>query len=609
MRAVCSVLFFFTIFVTTPLLADQKGARVDAEVARLAQSREWLALLHYPRGGGQSYVVDEQFFLSPMGRRDPVAELQASMSGLVADRELLCRYPARYQYLLRHGLISAQTLDHCQEYLVWRKKLDVQRVVLVLAASYLNSPSSMYGHSFLRLDPGGERAASPFLSYALNFGAQIPPGENGMLYAYRGIFGGYPGFFSLQPYYEKIQEYTRLENRDMWEYQLTLSQPEIEILLSHSWELNGVRFGYYFFDQNCAYRLLELLEVARSSLDLTTGFERAAMPVDTIRRVVDDSLVDDVGYRASRRSELDALTEELGRKEKRIVRALAEGRLDVDAASLETYSEAMQQQLLMAAYRLLRYRYNKGPREPEIARRSLLLLRSANALGKVALPEPERPARPDQGHATSLFALELGELESRTFANMEWRISYHDAIDSISGYPPGASLEMGQLRLRWQEEEGLKLQQFVPVHIRSLSPRDAFSSPISWQVRGIAERLPGGESPLVTAVHGGAGGTWNVLGGNSYLMPSVRLEHNTEFEHNWQFAPGAVLGQLWQGRNQSAELSLSYFNFLDEGERWRYGFSVNQRLTDNQALRLRLERMTRRGQEYDEVALSWRWYW
>lgn len=84
--------------------------------------------------------------------------------------------------------------------------------------------------------------------------------------------GGYPGLFALVPYQEKLSEYRSLENRDLWEYRLNLTQAETERMVEHVWELKQIKFDYFFFDENCSYRLLELLQVARPSLRLTGQF-------------------------------------------------------------------------------------------------------------------------------------------------------------------------------------------------------------------------------------------------------------------------------------------------------------------------------------------------
>ncbi|RJT69815.1 DUF4105 domain-containing protein, partial [Escherichia coli] len=51
------------------------------------------------------------------------------------------------------------------------------------------------------------------------------------------------------------------------------------------WELKQVRFDYYFFDENCSFRLLELMEIARPGIELTEQFPLTAIPTDTVRLV------------------------------------------------------------------------------------------------------------------------------------------------------------------------------------------------------------------------------------------------------------------------------------------------------------------------------------
>src|SRR5690606_40623126 len=48
---------------------------------------------------------------------------------------------------------------------------------------------------------------------------------------------------------------------------------------------------YYFFDENCAYRLLALIDLARPSVDLVDQVSTLrAIPSDTVRLVVGNNL-------------------------------------------------------------------------------------------------------------------------------------------------------------------------------------------------------------------------------------------------------------------------------------------------------------------------------
>ncbi len=79
---------------------------------------------------------------------------------------------------------------------------------------------SVFGHTLLRISSSYK---SPLLSSAVNYAANDTD-SNGLLYAFKGIFGFYPGYFSLLPYHQKLNDYSGVEHRDIWEYTLNLSQ-------------------------------------------------------------------------------------------------------------------------------------------------------------------------------------------------------------------------------------------------------------------------------------------------------------------------------------------------------------------------------------------------
>ena len=102
-----------------------------------------------------------------------------------------------------------------------------------------------------------------------------------------------------------------------------MSAAQIDLLLAHTWELRNINFDYYFFDENCSFRLLELLEVALPGLDLTSQFAYAAMPVDTVRAVVESGLAEAPSYRPSKRRELEAVLAGLDGEQRKLVLQLA----------------------------------------------------------------------------------------------------------------------------------------------------------------------------------------------------------------------------------------------------------------------------------------------
>ncbi|MFN3680932.1 MAG: DUF4105 domain-containing protein, partial [Nitrospira sp.] len=280
--------------------------------ARLAEEREWRLLLHYKTDWLGRLVSEEDdpgFFLSPRGKYDPEAELEATIRAFFSaepvgrsQQPAQCAFIARYHWLKERLHFDDQRLAPlaCERYHRWRAELNPEGVSLIFPAAFLNNPASMFGHTFLRIDQQGQTEHTRLLAYTIEYAADVPP-QAGVEYAFKGIFGGYKGFFSTPPYYLKVQAYRDIENRDMWEYRLNLSPSQVDRLLLHAWEMGNAYFDYFFFKENCSYHILSLLEYANPALHLRDRFRFWTIPADTVRALVDHpGLVLDATYRPSR---------------------------------------------------------------------------------------------------------------------------------------------------------------------------------------------------------------------------------------------------------------------------------------------------------------------
>jgi hypothetical protein len=282
-----------------------------AQRQRLADSRAWFALLHYKPGGllqqWESQADDAAFFLAADGKYNPQAELVATIRAMAepvlddVDQHPQCRFPARYHWLQQQLPISAARLPpiDCSSLNEWFDTIRPGSLTLVFPSAYINSPSSMFGHTLLRINPDDHRKDSPLVAYALNYAANADATDSALIFSIKGLIGGYPGVFSIVPYYEKIKEYSDLENRDVWEYELDLTPSELRQLMRHAWEVRYIQFDYFFLTENCSYHMLSLMEAARPGLALTSQFEIKAIPSDTVRAVIEAELVTQVSYRPS----------------------------------------------------------------------------------------------------------------------------------------------------------------------------------------------------------------------------------------------------------------------------------------------------------------------
>ncbi|QJI33936.1 Lnb N-terminal periplasmic domain-containing protein [Pseudomonas sp. ADAK13] len=611
-------LAYLALFACAPLYAAPHLD--DQRLQQLANEPFWLSLGHYESGkfeGWRSYVSDKKFFLAPDGAHHPDQELKATVEALYApaslgEKHAQCVYPARTRWLKDQlHLTDLPALD-CKEFKQWFKDVAPHSAVMIFPAAYLNSPSSMFGHTLLRIDQADVQSNNTaLLSYAINFGAYIEGSDNSILYAWKGLMGGYPGLFALVPYQEKLSEYRSLENRDLWEYRLNLSQVETERMVEHVWELKQIQFDYFFFDENCSYRLLELLQVARPTLRLTEQFPLTAIPTDTVKAVKEAGLVEKIDYRPSRERELLERAKPLSSDEQQWVLKISDDQKQLQEPGFKAIAKDRQALIIDAAYRLGRYRANGLERDTERSQRSFELLRAINQNPAPDL-KIERPGLPEDGHESRTWQAGIGTRGDKAFGEYGLRMAYHDLNDNAEGFPLGAQIEILQMKLRQYEGNHWQLQQLDLATIRSLTPRNALLQPWSWQVTGGLERVPGkhDDETLVSHVNGGAGGTWqlrdDMLG---FALGTVRVEHNSDFGEAISPAAGFNTGVLW--RNPLGNLSLeAKGDFFTNGE-VRRSISLNQQweLSRNLGLRLSAQReYSHLATPVNEVMLEVKWY-
>ena len=599
----------------SPLSLGHQQALDQAVALNLAGLSYWQSLLHMELSRfsqSTSYVDDKKFFLSEQGYQNAEQELLATINAFFETPETQCRFPARKLFLASQLVIDFTDVD-CTEYRQWRKTINTDSVVLVFASSYLNSPSSMYGHTFLRFDPPNVDSGSTLLSYALNFGANTNEDDNGFLYAYRGLAGGYPGLFAANPYYEKVKEYSRLENRDLWEYRLNLNEQEIDRMMAHIWELNLINFDYYFFDENCSFRLLELLDVARPGLYLTAHFPVVAIPVDTVKAVADAGLVDQVYYRSSNQTQLQQGIAKLDSQQQLQTLAFA-GDAEQTPSGFDEVSVVRQGEVVSVAYDYLRYLHDDQQRDDAIAANSFNLLRR---LAKYPIRQKannvksNRPVDPIKGHGSTLFAVTGGYQDEQWFGDVEWRIAYHDLLDPLDGYPTDTSLNMGRVVFRAQQGESLQLQRLDVLEINSLYPRDRFFKPLAWQVNmGFDRQHTKIKDQLVPQLNAGVGASFHgPFQGRLFSLLRARTEYNPSFERNVDIAGGVRFGYLRQYAVGSTVLQAEQLYFTGGVKRSAIEVGQSIHLAANVSLRFSFKRTINDSEGVNEASLAYRYYY
>ena len=531
---------------------------------RLAERPEWIKLVQYVPNliapGVHGLVDSPQFYNAPDGKNNPRAELEATLASFYSDIEESneqqnpqCLFIARYTWLNQQLAFDPHRLPRheCQRYQKWHDTLNPSGLTLIFASAYLNNPSSMYGHPLVRVDAKDQDEQTRLLAYAITFAANTDE-TNGLAFAVKGLFGGYPGVFSIMPYYVKVREYSNLENRDLWEYRLNLAPEEVDRVLMHAWELGSAYYQYYFFDENCAYHLLGLLQVARPELDLTSQFRWWAIPSDAVREIAGQpGIVKQVVYRPASATVVKYRLAALNEQELGLVKDLSKGRIAADDPALRALSGDRAAAVFEAGQDYVNYRRIIGKNDvadPAGLARELLTARShLDIVGHE--PEVPMPAiHPDQGHGSSRFTLGAGRNGGRDFQELSARATYHDIMDSDGGYARGAQIEFFSLALRRYDSGAGRVERFTPVNILSLTPRDDFFQPMSWKISAGWQRvrIPDGSEPLAFSLDGGTGGAWSDKSDTSlwYAMFDSGARLGRNLEYGYALGAGASAGGL-----------------------------------------------------------------
>jgi len=231
--------------------------------------KTWHRLLHYKKTlkGYKSSVLSEKFFYHKKGRFRPDLELEKSLSVFTSSNvenpnaHPMCLFPARFAFLKKNYPLKFKNTPQlkCERYDKWVDEQSVTSISLLFASGYLSNPASYYGHTLIRLN---SKSVNSLLLKSVNFGAQVPPKEGPVTYMLKGLFGGYSASFSDATSNRHNTIYGETEFRDMFSYELDFNDDQKKKFVRHLWEILGFNFQYFFLKQNCAYRMIELIEVA-----------------------------------------------------------------------------------------------------------------------------------------------------------------------------------------------------------------------------------------------------------------------------------------------------------------------------------------------------------
>lgn len=490
----------------TGRLAILERALAQARAENIHLEREWINLGHYKKfpWGWQSEADGMGFFMSSHGPKDPQAELEATLRGLFSAevrtfdankfpaQTARCQFPARWLFISKRFAITDSDLppQQCTEFVQFRDRVAAKSATLIFASYNISNPSSAFGHTLLRLNRSahGDGNHVSLLDVGVNYAAN-PWTTNPLLYGMLGLSGFFPGTYAAMQYYYKVREYSDFDSRDLWEYNLNLSQDEVDIMVAHIWELGFTYFNYYFFTSNCSYHMLTLLDVAAPRLHLVDRLSFWVVPADTIKTTWQtEGFVSDVVYRPSLNKQYQARLKKLDTPQELAAYQQLEETLDPKNLPLDMNEDAKARVLdaVIDKYDMDHFfELAQENSKAKPAKDKLLVARSKLPTGEELTLKAENDDRPHISHdSMRLSYSHLIDPRGNQGYEITQRFALHDLADPVEGYPKTAKIEFFKFTVNGSYEDGDFYFRNIDIFsVQTIQPISAMAKPYTWKAR------------------------------------------------------------------------------------------------------------------------------
>ncbi|MGE0762696.1 MAG: DUF4105 domain-containing protein [Bdellovibrionales bacterium] len=553
----------------------------DTELSEVARSPGWQRLIHYQRswyGRLRSLADGRGFFFAPDGKTNPEAELRATWLGLGGEQPIgklkqppYCAFPERRRFLEERFKVQfpKRQCELFDKYMAMFN--DPKAISLVFSSAYPNNPASMFGHTFLKIHASRQ---NDLLDSGLNYAAMVAKDEGGLAFAWRGIFGGYLGVWSTQPYYVKVNEYSHFESRDLWEYELNFSPQEVRRFLAHVWELEtNTVFDYYFFDENCAYQILEVIAAIRPEWKIL-DYKISMIPGESVKNLAyEPGVIRQIKFRPSSYKKIHQRYAAMTKAERKEFFAIVDGHKPAEESRSRFVLDAV------AAYYDYRRNEAKADYKKVYEQRREKLLSYRATLGVTTdeeikrLPLIEADTQPELGHDTYTFATTGAwrgrESQDAGAIGLRLKAAYHDLLNKDLGFNHFSQLDFPWIEGQYDDLlKQFRLEELGVIAITSLPAITAIDKRYSWRMRTqlFTARDYGCDTCRHLSSEGGVGVSTLLRSGHllAYTLAGAKVEFYSGLNRGYRLGPQVELGVL-------ARLGDDYKATLSALQRWDLG--------------------------------------
>lgn len=481
--------FFLCLFMVSylhPIRAESNETGTNfqrASLIKLAQEPVWRALLHANK---DKFLINDPNFLLSWPNVSLENEIIATYKALKLPIQpnvvhAQCRFPARFKWIRENLSIETNEFPfiECQDYLEYQQRAPADTIKLVFASENVSSPSSMMGHSFIVLE--GINAKGSLVTHGVSY-YTVLDSYNIPKIIIESLLTGMTGLFSLTPYQQIKKRYIESEGRNVWEYDLNISDTDKAMIHAHIWELKNAKSDYYFHAYNCATLTHFLLAVVAP--EILTNDRLWISPSDVVKDATEFGLIQRSKMTPSNRWKIKMLVDQMKSDQvSNVYYAVKQAESIQDFHLLETNDRVLGLELYKSYVAYLAQRQ-------EIYQERLMALQN-NFLqmdevsfkdNQLDLSEYKNPIKtPDD----TQFSLSYGQVEGRSFVQFGFLPTAHRFQDDNRQYFTENELRLAEIHLRFlPDKQSISLQECTLYSVKSINPWDRFTGGFSaqWEI-------------------------------------------------------------------------------------------------------------------------------
>ena len=263
-------------------------------------SQRWKNLLYLQ--DGKPLINDHSFYFD-QNFTNP-KKLLNTLKDTSHDQKYLCRYPARFYWLSKKQNLNLN-FDHCRELNDFINRAPLDRAFILFASENINSPTSMMGHIYLDIE--GKSASGIHKKHSISFFINT---ENDLLFKliFQTLISGKKGHYALSPSFILENNYLKQEKRNLWKYELRLTEFQKKLLHYHLYELKNIELIYYFNRFNCATLIDRILRVIYP--DKINDSYTWISPLEVVRNINEFNLIKSQTVKLSQAWKIKAINQE-----------------------------------------------------------------------------------------------------------------------------------------------------------------------------------------------------------------------------------------------------------------------------------------------------------